>query len=262
MRIDILTLFPPMFKGPFTESILKRAQEKKILKINIHNVRDFTKDKHHTVDDRPFGGGTGMIMKPEPLFEAVDFIKSQVSPPLRKIILMCPQGKTYTQTKAKELSKEKHLIFICGHYEGVDERVRECLATEEISIGDYILTGGELACMVVIDALARLVPGVLAKEPADSFSDYLLDYPQYTRPSKYKEMKIPTILLSGNHQEISRWRRRETLRRTFLKRPDLLKKSPLSKEDRKILAKEEEVCYQAGRGQDAGNKTSSIRSIL
>ena len=177
MKIDILTLFPQMFQGPLTESILKRAQEKSLLRINIHNIRDFTKDRHHTVDDRPFGGGVGMVLKPEPVFEAVDHIKSQAGnpgPPGRKcepeIILLSPQGKTFTQSWAKDLAGEKHLVFICGHYEGVDERIRRHLATEEISVGDYILTGGELACMVVIDALARMIPGVLEGEGiSDSF---------------------------------------------------------------------------------------------
>ena len=243
MRIDILTLFPQMFQGPLTESILKRAQDKNLLKINIHNIRDFAKDKHRTVDDRPFGGGVGMVMKPKPTFEAVDYIKSQTSnlcPPQADsplpIILLSPQGRTFSQEKARKLARKKHLVFICGHYEGVDERIRKHLATEEISIGDYILTGGELACMVVIDALARMIPGVLGAETiSDSFYDSLLDYPHYTRPSEYRGMKVPEVLLSGNHQEISRWRRKESLRWTLLKRPDLLEKASLSEEEKKML---------------------------
>jgi tRNA (guanine37-N1)-methyltransferase len=223
--------------------MLKRAQDKNLLEINIRNIRDFAKGKHRTVDDRPFGGGVGMVMKPEPIFEAVDYIRAQISNLARSqassqipIILLCPQGRTFTQEKARELAGKAHLVFICGHYEGVDERIREHLATEEISLGDYILTGGELACMVVIDALARMVPGVLEAEGiSDSFYDSLLDYPHWTRPSEYRGMKVPEVLLSGNHQEISKWRRRESLRQTLLRRPDLLEKASLSKDDEKIV---------------------------
>jgi tRNA (guanine37-N1)-methyltransferase len=254
VRIDILTLFPQMFQGPLTESILKRAQEKSLLEINIHNIRDFTKDKHRTVDDRPFGGGVGMVMKPEPIFEAVDYIKSRApnlarpqAGPQPLVILLCPQGRTFTQDKARELANQRHLVFLCGHYEGVDERIREHLATDEISIGDYILTGGELACMAVIDALARMIPGVLeGGEISDSFYDSLLDYPHYTRPSEYRGMKVPEVLLSGNHQEISKWQKKESLRWTLLKRPDLLEKASLSREEKKILKE-----IKNGRGQES-----------
>ncbi len=243
MRIDILTLFPGMFAGPFKESIIGRAGSKGIVRIEIHDLRNFTRDRHRKADDRPYGGGPGMVMKPEPVFEAVEHVIGRTTSLLRpqvKVILMSPQGKTFTQKKAEELIGKEHLVFICGHYEGIDERVGERLATDEISIGDYILTGGELAAMVVVDAVIRLLPGVLgAKESAeeDSFSEELLDCPHYTRPEVYREMKVPEVLLSGNHEEIKKWRRQEALWKTFLKRPDLIEKAELTEKDRGNLRK-------------------------
>ncbi|MCK4649080.1 tRNA (guanosine(37)-N1)-methyltransferase TrmD [bacterium] len=239
MRIDILTLFPNMVKGPLEESILKRAQEKGLVKINVLNIRSFTHDKHRTADDAPYGGGAGMVLKPEPIFEAVEFIKSKVQGPKSKVkvILMSPQGKRFDQAVAKGLVGEKHLIFICGHYEGIDERVKK-IVTDEISIGDYVLTGGELASLIVIDALVRLLPGVLGKEESiicDSFYSGLLDYPHYTRPEEYQGMRVPKILLSGDHKRIASWRRKEALRMTLEKRPDLLQEIKLSSEDKRLL---------------------------
>ncbi len=233
-----------MFEGPFQESIIGRAQSKGIVRIEVHDLRKFTRNRHRQADDRPYGGGPGMVMKPEPLFEAVEYITGRKDSQSRgreaRAILMSPQGETFAQEKAQELAGEKHLIFICGHYEGIDERVGVKLAAEELSLGDYVLTGGELAAMVVVDALVRLLPGALgAKESAreDSFSEALLDYPHYTRPAVYREMKVPEVLLSGNHGEIEKWRRQEALRRTFLKRPDLIEKAALSEEDREFLGR-------------------------
>lgn len=228
MKIDILTLFPDMFRGPFDESIIKRAQEKNLVEIKIHNLRDWAVDERGTVDDRPFGGGPGMIIKPQPVFDAVEALKPKSKKQKAKIILMTPQGKPFSQQKAKELSKLNCLILICGHYEGVDERVSEHLVDEEISIGDYVLTGGELPAMVVTDALVRLIPGVLEKPEAvelESFgtsSPHHLEPPQYTRPEVFRGWQVPEILLSGNHQEIEKWRREQSLKRTQQKRPDLL----------------------------------------
>jgi len=224
MKIDIITLFPKMFDGPFAESIIKRAQEKGLLKINIHNLRKWTKDKHKTVDDHSFGGGTGMVLMVEPVYKALKELKKKES----KVILLTPQGKVFKQEKAKKLSKEKHLIFICGHYEGADERIREKLVDEEISIGDYVLTGGELPAMVVIDTITRLIPGVLSKKEAKEIESFsfkgLLEYPQYTRPANFKGWPVPEILLSGNHQKINEWREKKALEKTKKRRPDLLKK--------------------------------------
>jgi len=224
MKIDIITLFPGMFKGPFAESIIKRAQEKGLLKIEIHNLRKWTKDKHKTVDDHSFGGGTGMVLMVEPVYKALKELKKKES----KVILLTPQGKVFKQEKAKKLSKEKHLIFICGHYEGADERIREKLVDEEISIGDYVLTGGELPAMVVIDTITRLIPGVLSKKEAKEIESFsfkgLLEYPQYTRPANFKGWPVPEILLSGNHQKINEWREKKALEKTKKRRPDLLKK--------------------------------------
>jgi len=237
LEIDIITLFPSMFDSPFSESIIKRAQEKGLLKINIHNLRSFTNDKHHTVDDRPYGGGTGMVLKPEPIYRAVGSIKRNSKNKNIKVILLSPQGKVLNQTTAKRLVKQKHIILICGHYEGIDERVMK-LVHEEISIGDYVLTGGEIPAMVLVDVLARLIPGVVKEKDSvvyDSFYTGFLDYPHYTRPRLYKKMKVPEILLSGNHKEISLWRRKEILKNTYLKRPDLLKYVKLTNEEKKFL---------------------------
>ncbi|MCD5397660.1 tRNA (guanosine(37)-N1)-methyltransferase TrmD [candidate division NPL-UPA2 bacterium] len=242
MKIDILTLFPKMFEGPFRESIMGRVRSKGIVRIEVHDLRKFTRDRHRQADDRPYGGGPGMVMKPEPLFEAVEYITGRKTSQLRnqgvRVILMSPQGKTFIQEKARELAGEKQLILICGHYEGIDERAGKKLATDELSLGDYVLTGGELAAMVVVDAVVRLLPGALGAEESvkkDSFSEELLDCPHYTRPAVYREMKVPEVLLSGNHGEIEKWRRQEALRQTFLRRPDLIEKADLSEEERKFL---------------------------
>lgn len=237
MHIDILTLFPEMFEGAFNHSIMKRAQEKGQFTYNLINFRNYTENKHQKVDDYPYGGGAGMILTPQPIFDAVHDIKLQKNSKPR-IILMCPQGETFTQSKAEELAKEEHLIFISGHYEGYDERIRQHLVTDEISIGDYILTGGELGAMVVSDSVVRLLPDVLgnvesAKE--DSFSTGLLEYPHYTRPADYKGLNVPEVLLSGNHALIERWRKKEALKRTLNRRPDLLEDYELSKEETELL---------------------------
>jgi len=223
MRIDIISIFPGMFAPVLEESIIKRAQQKKKVEIYIHDLRDFTLDKHRKVDDRPFGGGSGMVMAAQPIFDAVKKIKSQVKKK-SKVILLCPQGKTLQQAMAKKLSKEKHLIFICGHYEGIDERVRQSLADEEISIGDYVLTGGELPAMVIVDAVVRLIPGVLGDKNSlnfESFEGNLLEYPQYTRPACFRNMAVPKVLLCGDHKEIASWRKVEAVKRTKARRPDL-----------------------------------------
>ncbi len=237
MRVDIITLFPSMFKNPFDESMIKRAKEKGILEIKLHDLRQFTHNKHRTVDDAPYGGGAGMVMKPQPLFQAVENIKEEINSSFR-IILLSPQGRLLNQKKVKELAKERALLFICGHYEGVDERVREHLVDEEISLGDYVLTGGELAAMVVVDAVVRMLPGVLGSENSareDSFYEGLLDYPQYTRPSDFRGWKVPSVLLSGNHQKIKEWRRKKMLETTLRKRPDLLETLKLDQKDEKLL---------------------------
>lgn len=230
MKIDIFTLFPDMFKGPFDESILKRAQDKSLVKIEIHDLRKWTTDKHMTVDDRPYGGGTGMIIKVDVVDRAIQEIKNQMSKikntsQKSKIILLTPQGKVFKQDMAKEFAKLEHLILIAGHYEGFDERIREHLVDEEISIGDYILTGGEIPAMVLTDTVVRLIPGVLVKEDAakhESFENELLEYPQYTRPDEYKGWKVPEILKSGNHKEIEEWKAKKSKEKTRRVRPDLI----------------------------------------
>jgi len=226
-----------MFRGPFDESIIERAIKKGILEINLHNLREFTDDRHRTVDDVPYGGGAGMVMKPEPLFRVVEKVKEEKKFS-SKVILLSPQGQTFAQEKAKELAEEEGLIFICGHYEGVDERVREHLIDEELSLGDFVLTGGELAAMVIIDAIARMLPGVLGCKDSireDSFYETLLDYPQYTRPAEFRGWKVPGVLISGNHQKIREWRKKKKLENTFKKRPDLFKIARLSPEEEKML---------------------------
>ena len=227
MRIDIITIFPKMFAPVLNESIVKRAQAKGKVKICVHDLRDYTPDKHRKVDDRPFGGGSGMVMRPEPIFNALENIKSRVKWKGVRVILLSPQGERLTQPVAKRLAKYKHLILVCGHYEGVDERVRQGLVREEISVGDYVLTGGELPAMVLVDCLVRLIPGVLGDKNSlnfESFEGNLLEYPQYTRPANYLGMKVPEILLSGDHQKIAEWRRKQAVKRTKEKRPDLLKR--------------------------------------
>jgi tRNA (guanine37-N1)-methyltransferase len=238
MHIDVFTLFPAMVRGPLDESILRRAQDRGILEIVTHNIRDATTDKHHSCDDAPYGGGAGMVMKAEPIFAAVAPIY-QGGP----IVLLSPQGRRFSQAVAQELSTQARLSFICGHYEGIDERVREHLATDEISIGDYVLTGGELAALVVIDAVARLLPGVLGDATSaldESHAGGLLEYPQYTRPPTMHGWEVPSSLLSGNHAAIARWRRKESLRRTRARRPDLFAtwlatNSPLTRADARIM---------------------------
>jgi tRNA (guanine37-N1)-methyltransferase len=226
-----------MFRGPFDESMIKRARKKGILEINLHNLRDFTGDRHRTVDDLPYGGGAGMVMKPEPLFRAVEKVKEEKRSSW-KVILLSPQGQPFAQEKAKELAQEEALIFICGHYEGVDERVREHLIDEELSLGDFVLTGGELAAMVIVDAIARMLPEVLGCKDSireDSFYQTLLDYPHYTRPAEFRGWKVPGVLISGNHQKIREWRKKKKLENTFKKRPDLLKTAKLSREEEEML---------------------------
>ncbi|MCX5751271.1 MAG: tRNA (guanosine(37)-N1)-methyltransferase TrmD [Candidatus Saganbacteria bacterium] len=236
MRIDILTLFPGILTGPIEESLLKKARDKGLLDIRIINIRDFTVDKHKTADDNPYGGGAGMVLKPEPVFKAVESVGIDKD---TKVILLSPAGNRLSQKKAKELAKEKHLVLICGHYEGIDERVKEELVTEEISIGDYVLTGGELPALVLIDAVARFVPGVVKEKESvekDSFNDKgLLDYPCYTRPEEFRGKKVPEVLLSGNHKKIEHWRKTEALRRTLQRRPDLIDAAKLDKEEQQIL---------------------------
>jgi len=247
MRIDIVSLFPDMFAGPFGHSILKRAQEADLLHINIVNPREFTFDKHNTVDDTPFGGGGGMVMKPEPLFRAVDSIIQSSNITNRRIVLMCPGGYRLDQAKVKELASYEQLIFLCGHYEGIDERVRLHLVDETISVGDYVLTGGELPAMVVVDSVARMLPGVLGSSssaPQDSFYNGLLEYPQYTRPREFDGMEVPEIILSGDHAKINRWRHKESLKNTLERRPDLLSNKELSLDDAKLLA--EIIAEQTG----------------
>jgi tRNA (guanine37-N1)-methyltransferase len=233
VRFDIFTLFPEMFRGPLDESILARARERGLLEIALHNPRDVTTDRHHIVDDYPYGGGAGMVMKPEPLFTAVEALA-----PTGPIILLSPQGRVFSQEIARALAHEPRITLICGHYEGVDERVREHLVTDELSLGDFVLTGGELAAMVVVDAVARLLPGVLAagSTKEESHTAGLLEYPQYTRPAEFRGWRVPDTLLSGNHAAIARWRRRESLRRTRARRPDLFARLELTALDRKLLA--------------------------
>ncbi len=223
MKIDVLTLFPEMFTGPLDESIIRRAREAGRLELRIHNLREWTHDRHRTVDDRPFGGGPGMLLKPEPIFEAVESLASEQT----HVVLLGPAGRKFDQAIARELAQHESLLFICASYEGVDERVRETLVDDELSIGDYVLTNGNLPAMVIIDTVARLLPGVLGDDASahdESFSHGLLEYPHYTRPAEFREMKVPEVLLSGNHAEIEKWRREQALARTTEVRPDLLEK--------------------------------------
>jgi tRNA (guanine37-N1)-methyltransferase len=237
MRIDILTIFPGMFRGPFEESIVKRAVEKGLVQIFLHDIRDYASDKHRTVDDYPYGGGQGMLAKPEPLFAAVEDVQGQ-APERGPIVLLAPQGRLFDQGVAVELASHDRLILICGHYEGVDARVHDHLTTDEISIGDYVLSGGELAAMVVVDAVVRQIPGALGSPLSsadDSFAHGLLEHPQYTRPADFRGMRVPEVLLSGNHGEIARWRRQQSLLRTAQRRPDLLAHADLTEEEKQWL---------------------------
>ena len=237
LRSDIVTIFPQMIESCLKQGVIGRAIDRGLIDVRIHDLRDFTEDRHRVVDDMPYGGGPGMVLKCEPIFRAVDSIVATVERP-PEVILTSPQGKKFTHEMAERLSQKSHLVMLCGRYEGVDERVREQVVTEEISIGDYVLSGGELPALVVLDAVMRLVPGVVgeAKSVAeDSFVRGLLDFPHYTRPSKIQEMKVPEELLTGNHEKISRWRKQESLRRTLDKRPDLLSEALLDDEERGIL---------------------------
>lgn len=237
MQIDILTLFPDMFPGVLDSSILNRAKKKGKFDYNLVDFRKYAANKHEKVDDYPYGGGAGMVLTAQPIFDAVEAI-TELKETKPRVILMCPQGEPYNQKKAEELSQEDHLIFICGHYEGYDERIREHLVTDEISIGDYILTGGELGAMVVVDSIVRLLPDVLGNEqsaPEDSFSTGLLEHPHYTRPADFRGMAVPDVLLSGHHENIEAWRRQQSLQRTYERRPELLEKTTLSTSDQKML---------------------------
>lgn len=239
LNFEVLTLFPGLIEGPLNESILKRGREKGLLDITVRNIRDYTEDKHKTADDSPYGGGAGMVLKPEPIFRAFEALRADHGGEQLLSILLSPQGRVFDQRRAEQLSEEKRtIVLLCGHYEAVDERVIGCLIDEELSIGDYVLTGGEIAALAVIDSAARLLPGVLGDEESayrDSFGDGLLDHPHYTRPAEFRGMKVPDVLLAGNHAEIEKWRRREALRATLLKRPDLLETADLLDEDREIL---------------------------
>lgn len=237
MKFDIFSLFPGMFMPYLQESILQRAQQNGLIQVDIHDIRAYTTDKHHVTDDTPYGGGGGMVMKPEPIFSAVEHVLG--SAPACPVILLTPQGRPFTQQIAMDYSQLEHLAIVCGRYEGVDERVRQHLVTDEISIGDFVLTGGELPALMIIDAVSRLLPGVLGDPDGamdDSFASGLLEYPHYTRPADFRGWTVPDVLVSGNHAEINRWRRQQALERTFRRRPDLLEKMTLTKEDLKFLA--------------------------
>ena len=236
MRFDVFTLFPDVFTPYLETSILQRAQENQLVEVQLHNIRDWTTDRHHVCDDMPYGGGGGMVMKPEPIFTAVESILGV--PPSCRVILLTPQGRVFTQSVAQELSQHPHLGLLCGRYEGIDERVREHLVTDEISIGDYVLSGGELPALVLIDAITRLIPGALGDPEGawdDSHATGLLEYPHYTRPPEFRQWRVPEILLSGDHAHIARWRRQQALLRTRQRRPDLLEKAHLSESDRDFL---------------------------
>jgi tRNA (guanine37-N1)-methyltransferase len=246
MRFDVFTLFPDVF-GPYLDnSILMRARQNGLLDVHLHNIRDWTTDRHHTTDDMPYGGGGGMVMKPEPIFTAVEMVLG--IPPACPVILLTPQGRVFNQQIAQELAVQSHLGLLCGRYEGVDERVRQHLVTDEISIGDYVLSGGELPALALIDALTRLIPGALGDPDGaadDSHATGLLEYPHYTRPSEFRGWRVPDILLSGDHGRVNRWRREQSLLRTYHRRPDLLDKAPLSKADEEFLSSLDETDQQA-----------------
>jgi tRNA (guanine37-N1)-methyltransferase len=236
MQFDIFTLFPQVFEPYLSSGILSRAQEAALIKVELHNIRDWTHDRHHVTDDTPYGGGGGMVMKAPPIFEAVESVLG--TPPACPVILMTPQGRPFTAAVALELSALPRIAILCGRYEGVDERVREHLVTDQISVGDYVLTGGELPAMIVVDAVTRFIPGALGDPTGaldDSFASGLLEYPHYTRPEEFRGWRVPDVLLSGNHAEINRWRRKQSLIRTYRQRPDLLDKLDLSKEDKQVL---------------------------
>ena len=240
LEINLLTIFPDMFKGPFSESILKKAQEKGLIKINLIDLRDFATDKHKTVDDYSYGGGPGMVLKPQPIWDAVKVIQEEEIPLHLKIIITSAQGKIFNQEMAKDLSKEKRLLIICGRYEGIDERIPQLLDAEEVSVGNFVVSGGELPAMLMVDVISRMIPGVLGKEESmvnDSFYNEYLDFPHYTRPDEFKGFKVPEILLSGNHKEIEKWRRKQSLLRTLIRRPEIFANKKLSKKDLDLLKK-------------------------
>ncbi|MBL8148480.1 MAG: tRNA (guanosine(37)-N1)-methyltransferase TrmD [Blastocatellia bacterium] len=240
LNIDILTIFPEIFQSPLEHGIIRRAKQAGIVTITPHNLRDFTHDKHHVVDDRPFGGGEGMVLKPEPIFRALEFLTHKSEPENSSIILLTPQGRTFTQSLAVDLSRLKQIVLICGRYEGIDERVNQVFSTDEVSIGDYVISGGEFAALVIVDAVVRLLPNALGCKDStanESFSSGLLDCPVYTRPAIYRGLEVPEVLQNGNHREIAQWRRRKALEKTLLKRPDLLDKAPLRKEDLDLISK-------------------------
>ncbi|MBI3947966.1 MAG: tRNA (guanosine(37)-N1)-methyltransferase TrmD [Armatimonadetes bacterium] len=262
LRISILTVFPEMVGPPLAESILKRARDRGLVEIEVLNIRDFAADRHKSTDDYPYGGGPGMVMRPEPIVAAAEAACAGAGGPPpedraagREVILLTPAGEPFTQATARELSGMSHLILVCGHYEGVDERVRELIVTREVSIGDYVLTGGELPALVVTDAVARLVPGVLGGEESaaeESFSGGLLEYPQYTRPREFRGLKVPDVLLSGHHEQVRRWRRRQSLARTWQRRPELLAQAALTAEDEAILAELRRDESRREGGEDLG----------
>jgi tRNA (guanine37-N1)-methyltransferase len=241
MQFDILTLFPEMFQSPLSTGLFQRAVSRGLVTLKLHNIRDYTHNQHRTVDDYPYGGGAGMVLKPEPVFEAVDSLRSGMAleqATALPIILLTPQGRLFTQQIAGELSRHTHLILICGRYEGIDERVREHLVTDEISIGDYVLGGGELAAMVIIDAITRLLPGVLGSEESaldESHTAELLEYPQYTRPPVYRDWPVPEVLLSGNHAQIAGWRRKQAIIRTLQRRPEMLEQTQLTSNEERLV---------------------------
>jgi tRNA (guanine37-N1)-methyltransferase len=237
MQFEVFTLLPEVFPPYLESSILQRARHRGLIEVRVHNIRDYTHDKHHTTDDTPYGGGGGMVMKPEPVFDAVESVLG-TPPPAVPIILLTPQGRVFTQRVAEELSRHERIALLCGRYEGVDERIREHLVSDEISVGDYVLTGGELPALLLIDAVSRLIPGVLGDPTGaedDSHSMGLLEYPHYTKPAEFRGWRVPEVLLSGDHGKIDKWRREQALLRTFHKRPDMLEKAELSEKDKKFV---------------------------
>ncbi|MBC9783377.1 tRNA (guanosine(37)-N1)-methyltransferase TrmD [Heliobacterium chlorum] len=263
MKIDVLTIFPDMFKGPMETSIIGRAQGKGIVSIQTHDVRDYTDNKHRRVDDTPFGGGAGMVMMAQPFFDALEKIldaKAGEKAPDTRVVLLTPQGKTFDQAKARELSQIPRLVMLCGRYEGIDDRVRQVWVDEELSIGDYVLTGGELAAMVIIDAVVRLLPGALGDESSaeeESFSDGLLEYPQFTKPAQFRGLEVPPVLLSGHHASIRRWRRKESLKRTYQVRPELLKERNFDFDDQVLMA---EALQELGHDVEIPRKEKKKRT--
>ncbi len=252
MRFDIVTIFPRMIEAALAEGILAKAIQREVLAVHAHDLRDFTEDRHRSVDDVPYGGGPGMVLKPEPLFKAVDAIREEAGEP-QAIVLMSPHGRRFSQAEAERLSSLDRVVILCGRYEGIDDRVRERLATEELSIGDYVLSGGELPALVVVDAVARLIPGVVGDEgsvAADSFSRGLLDYPHYTRPAEFREWKVPDVLVSGHHAEIRKWRKRQAIELTLQRRPDLLADAELDVEEQDILRELIEAKKGVAHGRD------------